>query len=273
MPTDPATLRDIHVNAQLANWVYTREPHALPAGWTPATDLLTRACSAADPPLQATIDGGVATLVDSTSGLVASVLANPQTKEVVLAFGGTSAGPTAGDAAKRVMGNFGTMLPQWHANVSAGLGRLPTSYAQAAALVAALQACMSDPQDTLAGHTLRAVGHSKGGGEASFAALFQPTPIEADVFAPNHLSTGLIDKLPFHNVWRAPDLVRSYTVATDLVPALRSLPLVGIDGVGTEHIIPVDVPTGNSWLGVHKDFVQHLEAYMRRCEQGQSPAP
>lgn len=269
MPTDMPTLRRIHTDAQLANWVYTRRPESLPGDWAPATELLSQACGAMDPPLQAQVDGGVGTVVDTSTGLVASVLANPTTHEVVVAFGGTSAGPTAADAAKRVVGNFGTMSTQWKANIAAGLGILPASYAQAAALVAALQAVVGQGQGPWANHTLRTVGHSKGGGEASFAALFQPVPVRADVFAPNHLSTGLIDLLPFDNVWHAVDLVRCYTVETDAIPALRNVPLGGVDGVGTEHFIPVDVPTGSSLLSVHKDFVQHLEGHMRRCESAE----
>lgn len=175
MPTDADTLRAVLVSAKLASYVYTRDPATLPGDWAPSTDLAT----ALQRDLGLPADDGVqrphGTLVDAASGLVATVLVSPGSREVVLAFGGTTSGHVAGGAMDRVFGNVAMSATQWTANLTAGLGRLPRSYDQAAQLLQALSARMDAPP--WRGHALRTVGHSKGGGEAIYAALSQPLPM------------------------------------------------------------------------------------------------
>jgi hypothetical protein len=120
---------------------------------------------------------------------------------------------------------------QWATNLNAGLGNLPRSYELAAQVLAAVDGLMD--KQPWCGHTLRTVGHSKGGGEATYAALVQEVPVKAEVFAPSHLSAGLIERLPATAPGARPASRAAYSVDTDLVPDAPFVPGLGIHGVGT----------------------------------------
>jgi hypothetical protein len=264
MPTNVDEVRTIVVNAKLAAYAYLRNPDGLPGDWAPSSELSAHLRTALSLPRESGVDSGFGTLVDDRSGLVATILVSPTAKEVVVAFGGTTSGRVAGGALDRVFGNVAMSITQWASNVSAGWGRLPRNYAQAAQLLGVLGGMLE--QAPWQGYTLRAVGHSKGAGEATYAALAQSTPLRADVFAPAHLSVGLIERLPAANVRRAVDLVRAYSVGSDLVPLIRNVPGLGIQGLGTEHFFPADYSKGRSFIHVHDKFVEHLESQLALAE-------
>jgi hypothetical protein len=266
MPRDPERLGRIEEDARLANYPYHRNITRLPEGWVPSNrlvDAISRDMGLAD---QQGVEYRNGTLVDNKSGLTATVLANPARREVVAAFGGTTSGRKVGThlAARFQPGkNARTSLSQWGTNVKAGLGRTPRSYAQAAELVARLQENIRTRPE-YQGYRLRTVGHSKGGGEATYAALRQAEPVPATVFCPWHLSDGLLRQLPTANLDRAKTLVQSYAPYGDPVAALRgSLP--GIHGVGREFRF--EGIKGSNPIDLHDQFLKHLVHYCERARR------
>lgn len=278
MTTDPKELGDVRTMAKLAKYEYFRDPAQLPGDWSPVTAMLERLSSQLNIPLRDQVDGKFGTLIDKESGLVATILASPSSKSLVVSFGGTTAGDKVGELLSRVTNNQNSNAKQWGANFAAGLGSLPTSYKQAKQLVETVDKLMKDKAswagDTemtkgaalpWANYELSAVGHSLGAGEAAFAALSQPTPLKANIFSPAHLSEGLMRLLTPESLQQAPDKVQAYSVSGDPVANLRRLPLVGIRGVGTEHVIPADPSRGRKVLNaidVHDQFDKHLDAYI-----------
>ncbi|NRF72167.1 hypothetical protein HLB44_34805 [Aquincola sp. S2] len=269
MPTDAATLGKIKCNAQLSAFPYDREPDSLPDGWAPSSDLSDKIAAAANIVQADNVQNPYGTIVDAQSGLVASVLVNAKQNEVVISFGGTSSGPEvrAGEPLKRGLANLWPMSKQWVTNVSAGFGNEEASYRQARELVGKAV--------ELAGEnvTVRTAGHSKGGGEAMYAALAQTPPLNADVFSPSHLSSGLISRLPKANVDTASKGVRAYSVSKDLVPKIRSVLPWGAAGVGRDHFFPADPTKGHgmSPYNVHVWFTEHLDSYIEKALREKSP--
>jgi hypothetical protein len=252
MPTEPALRADIYCSARLAKYVYRREEDRLPEGWSPLAPVPRELLAMMPPSFEDRLQNPRGTIADASTGLTATLFVNRSTREVVLAFGGTFSGDVSGNSAQLAMGNLGTAARQGYANLKAGLGGRPRIYEQAREVVQTLSRHIEP------GFTLRLVGHSLGGGLATYAALAQQTPLRADVFSTSHLHLGLIKQLPEENVTQAPDLVRSYSVSTDLVPHLRKVPLIGIHGLGTEYFYPPDARHGAWPGGAHVNFVEHL---------------
>lgn len=269
-PQDPARRAAILSDARLSNFAYTRDTGALPQGWTTgaAHEGLKTVMSnvAANMGLHGPADGDTraygadfGTFVDAKSGLTVSVLHNPDANEVVLSFGGTTSGKATGDdlfARSKPGNNFMSTVRQWGANLLAGLGVVPKSYKQAAQFTQGILAML--PQAGLPdGTQVRTIGHSKGGGEAMFAALSQEKPLSCTAFCPSHLQQGLIDRLPADNVARAPELVTSISPYGDPVSALRgTMPF--ISGLGTG--IHFQSPLNGNMLDLHDQFLKHVEA-------------
>ncbi len=135
------------------------------------------------------------------------------------------------------------------------VGGVPNSYQQASDLVGKLQERMKSTPG-LEGFSVRTVGHSKGGGEAMYAALKQSEPLRCTAFCPSHLSQGLIDRLPEGNVDKARDLVQSFSPFGDPVSALRGkLPDVPGVGVGV-HFTGIE---GRNMVHIHDQFLQHVQ--------------
>lgn len=235
MPTDAVSVTRLMQDARLASFPYARRAEALPEGWSTREDLAAPMRQALGLK-SAGVEQGQGVIVDRGSGLTAVLLHRPDSRELVVAFGGTTAGKKVGEtiAARVKPGrNFRSTLSQWGANIFAGLGGTPRSYKQASTLLSQLQQRMrSDP--TLAGLTLRVVGHSKGAGEAMFAALGAKAPVPVTAFCPAHLSEGLIKQLPACNLARAKELVASYSPYGDPVAAMRGK-LPRMPGVGAGY--------------------------------------
>jgi hypothetical protein len=266
MPTDSQSLGRLRCDAQLASFPYKRDPESLPTGWSPQVDLADRLRDGIGLKL-AGVERGAGAIIDRDSGLTAVVLHNRETREVVLAFGGTSSGKKVkGALAERSgpKGNFMSTLSQWGANFHAGIGGTPKSYRQGADLLASMQdRLLSDP--ALAGHTVRVVGHSKGGGEAMYAALKTATPVPVTAFCPAHLSDGLIKQLPQGNLARAKELIQTYSPYGDPVAGMRGK-LPGVPGVGVGHHF--DGIPGSGAASLHSQFRKHVLHY---CDEAQSP--
>jgi hypothetical protein len=256
IPTDPQAKKAILHNAQLANFPYSRDESSLPKGFVVGKDLAT-ALREQMGLSNAGVERSDGTIADPKSGLLATVLVNPTTQEVVLSFGGTSSGKKIGGdvAARAAIGkNFMTTMSQWGANLHAGMGGVPRSYEQAGDLAGKLQERMASTPG-MENFTVRTVGHSKGGGEAMYAALMQKEPLQATTFCPSHLSQGLINRLPEGNAAKAKELVQSFSPFGDPVSALRGkAPDVPGVGVGVHF----DGIKGSSMMHIHDQFMQHV---------------
>lgn len=258
MPTDAGQLAQIKENAQLANYPYHRDMSRLPEGWIPSNRLTNEVADGMGLANQKGVEFRDGTLIDHKSGLTATVLVNAKNKDVVVSFGGTSSGKKVGDTllerstpGKNVM----TSLSQWGTNFKAGLGGVPQSYKQADELVSRIM----DKVRTMPeyeGYSVRTVGHSKGGGEAMFAALRQDTPIQATTFCPSHLSDGLLKHIPDEALAQSKDLVQSFSPYGDPVSALRGT-VPGITSVGQGFHF--DGIRGSNPVDLHDQFLKHVE--------------
>lgn len=237
----------------LGNWD-TARPLALAAG--KAAGLSTK--------------GSDGFIYDEKSGLTAYVLQNPSAKpnpEVRLVFGGTTSGIKTGGLAKRSLLNGGFTLKQWIANAkNAVFGTIPDSYKQASELTGKLQAMMAlDPQ--YKDFTLTVSGHSKGGGEASYAALSQKEPVHAICFSSAELGKQMQASIPEETKANAASFVSHYYVEGDAVPVMSKNALIKRLGgqlghLGTIATLPADSKSA-SGLDRHDKFTRHIQHFAK----------
>jgi hypothetical protein len=201
---------------------------------------------------------GNGSFVDRKSGLVANVVVNPDTKQIHVIFGGTTAGAFKSEDFKlRSKHNFATTLSQWVTNLKTGLGIKPHSLHQAANMVSqVVDMVKTDPR--LRDYTVDTIGHSKGASEAVYAALVQDTPLHATGFSSADLGGSLVRGLPAQNVAKAKELVQHFHVKADLVPNLRFV-TPSMRPLGTEVVIPAIGMAGP--LGRHDEFADHITAW------------
>lgn len=257
MPADAASLARLRDDARLASYPYHRDPMALPTGWVPAGELANRV-RASLKLRSAGVESPPGAIVDRDSGLTAQLLLGHRSKEIVLVLGGTTAGKKTGATLgerSRPGRNFMSTLSQWGANLYAGLGGTPRSYRQAEELLASVRRQLKSDPD-LAGHAVRVIGHSKGGGEAMYAALRASDPVPVTAFCPAHLSHGLIKALPAGNLARAKELVTSYSPHGDPVAGMRGK-LPGMQGVGVGHHF--DGIPSSGMMHLHDQFHLHVQ--------------
>lgn len=182
------------------------------------------------------------TLVDTSSGLVGSLLVNDKTQDIGIVFGGTTAGRVAGSPARLALGNLEMALPQWTANAKTALGRPTKSHDQARRIVSAVKELQQTPQFShLANYSVSTLGHSKGGGEAASSGLANyslKSPVEVTGLSSAPLNDRQLRefaKLGI-DVANAEQHVNVYSVKLDVVPNLGNLLRgVGATAVGTEH--------------------------------------
>ena len=98
-------------------------------------------------------------------GLTAFLFVNDEEKEVRLVFGGTTSGKKPGTFVARNINNAVATMKQWLSNARNAFGLVTKSYEQAAQLAENIHSEL--PPE----YSLSVSGHSKGGGEASYAAL------------------------------------------------------------------------------------------------------
>lgn len=195
-------------------------------------------------------------IYDEKSGLTAYILQNPKSKEVRLVFGGTSSGKHAGGLVRRSVLNGGFALPQWLGNFKNAISnKVPTSYTQAKELASAVKSQMaSDP--SYQGFTLKLSGHSKGGGEASYAALSQEEPLQAICFSSAQLGSKMREGISEANKEKAGECISHYAVKGDLVPKMNVL-RKHLGHLGKLTMIPAQSAL-NSPLDRHDKFHKHI---------------
>ncbi|CAH8204361.1 hypothetical protein VAE122_2930016 [Vibrio aestuarianus] len=112
---------------------------------------------------------------DSNSGLVGFIFFNHTSKELRVVFGGTTSGEKIGRFSSRSTGNVSIMTQQWKANIQNGVfGKVPESYKQAKHLATEMVTVVEG--EKYKDYSLSFSGHSKGGGEAAYAAVMVSTP-------------------------------------------------------------------------------------------------
>jgi uncharacterized membrane protein YgcG len=139
-------------------------------------------------------DNGILT----KSGLTAYIFTNHETKEVRLVFGGTTSGSSTGNLFARNAKNPVTTLKQWVTNALNAFSKEPKSFREAAGLAESVYKNIQTI-DKVKDYSFSVSGHSKGGGEASYAAMMlgakTDKPIKSINFSSAQLGKKLIDNV------------------------------------------------------------------------------
>ncbi|WP_257276372.1 MULTISPECIES: hypothetical protein [unclassified Endozoicomonas] len=273
-PTDPKALRSMAIDAQLAAYPYHRslekisaageihkpEKEDFAAHWQPSEEIAKQISDGTGLTLSTEEPGF---LYDKKTGLTAYVLTNPELKEVRLVFGGTTSGLAAGELLERSRKNIRFSGKQWQANIKNLLGTgIPDSYKQAKALTANI---MKNMPVTPEGEpfSLKLNGHSKGGAEASYAALSMEPPIEAVCFSSAELSRAALSDIPRENLASAHEKVTHYTISKDPV-TLAGKFISGLSHTGEVITLPAK-HAYSSFLDRHDKFTKHIEHYAKNA--------
>ncbi|WP_018692618.1 hypothetical protein [Algicola sagamiensis] len=282
LPTDPAQKKAIHQSAALANFPYHRDlsvlNEATDGQWTIEKTMVSALGQKFG--LKSLPQEGL--LLDPKSGLVAFVFHNKEANEVRLVFGGTTSGENTGDLMQRSQSNFASTMRQWGANIkNALLGKTPTSYQQAKEIAKALDQMMKQDR-LLQGNSLSISGHSKGGGEAAYAAAMLSTPenpIKAECFCSAELGHSMLKEVKAHlgadgseekmrEAKQALSGIQHYKVRGDAIPNMhRALFCHDLTHIGNSMTIPhshfPDKPDANGTLGYHDRFYDHITAWAK----------
>jgi len=191
------------------------------------------------------------------SHLVALILRNDESKQIVIAFGGTSAGRNTGKLVYRILRNPLTTFHQWRRNLhSIGLPvhrpAVPDCYVKAAEIARSVRRYLdNDWSNFYADYTLSLAGHSKGGAEAEYAALMNPS-LRAVCFSTPPLGKRVLASVPETNLAQASDNILHYFVRHDVVPgissALKRVLVTSHVGTGKWIPAPEDVVAGPLYL-------------------------
>ena len=268
MSDDPKTTsihdkRQLAVDAELAAYPYRRSfsrildaAHGQSIGyWQIAQDIAEAAGEASG----LSVDKKQGFIFDRDSGLTAYVLVNRIQQQVRLIFGGTSSGETTGGLNIRSLFNSTFTFKQWVANAQNTLRfERPVSYLQAKELteeVIFFLDFLNDYRD----YQLILSGHSKGGGEATYSALCQQTPVQAICFASAELGDKLLGDIPTEHRVAASHFITHYLIEGDLVPKVGTL-LPGLELLGLIYTLPSQHPW-DSPLDRHDQFVRHIRHF------------
>lgn len=168
---------------------------------------------------------------DPDSGLVMQIFENQETKQVALAFGGTSSGEKKGPLMTRLFSNPWITARQWRANLTNATGisvtgvSVPDSYDMAADIAAVLNRYLK----TNRGNEWRVslTGHSKGAAEAAYASLMNELP--AVCFGTPQLGKYVLETATPKQLEAGLRNIRHYFVEGDLAPKVGDIvaPVMG----------------------------------------------
>ncbi|WP_263078885.1 hypothetical protein [Endozoicomonas sp. Mp262] len=228
------------------------------AYWDTARELAQDAGKAAGIPTK----GAKGFIFDKKSGLTAYVLQNASTvpPEIRVVFGGTTSGEHTGGLGKRSLLNGAFSLRQWIANAkNALLGQTPDSYRQAAEITQHVQNMIkTDPRYT--GFELKVSGHSKGGGEAEYAALCLEDPVEAICFSSAELGKAMRGDISEERKATAARYVTHYKIKGDPVPNLGNI-AGELGHLGKVVTLPAE-HAWNSPIDRHDKFTRHIRHFL-----------
>ncbi|WP_194842453.1 hypothetical protein [Endozoicomonas sp. OPT23] len=198
-------------------------------------------------------------IYDKKTGLTAYVMKNPETQELRLVFGGTTSGKKAGGIGKRMFGNAAFTFRQWVANgKNAVLGKTPDSYQQAKALTNKLLELQSSTPE-LSSYELKLSGHSKGAGEATYAALARDKPLKAICFGSAQLGRSMQKEIPEENRKDSSLFITHFNIKGDLVPKMGNFR----NGLGHLGKV-VTLPGEHFWqnpMHRHDRFAHHVDHF------------
>ena len=168
---------------------------------------------------------------------------------------------------KRSLLNGGFTLKQWIANgKNAALGKTPDSYKQASELTRHVMDLMAkDPK--YKDYSFSVSGHSKGGGEAAYAALTQKEPVDAICFSSAELGKEMRESIPEEKRANAASHIHHYYIEGDPVPKMSDKRLIKITGSKLGHIGKVteiaadDKGKGIEELDRHDKFNRHIRNF------------
>ena len=208
---------------------------------------------------------------DSNSGLVGFIFFNHTSKELRVVFGGTTSGEKIGRFSSRSTGNVSIMTQQWKANIQNGVfGKVPESYKQAKHLATKMVTVMEG--EKYKDYSLSFSGHSKGGGEAAYAAVMvstPDTPLNAECFCSAEFGRSILaevnSKFEFYTSEQAKKVlsgIKHYTMKGDVVPMMhkvnRKLSLVGRLMILPRILVGEDTPFSD-----HINFYDHIQQWSR----------
>ena len=275
-PTYLEDKRRLAVDAALASWPYHRDRKKLEMiaalsgaklHWCLAEQL---AGELADSQKMTFVEH-CAMLIDKHSGLVAYLFHNRARKEVRLVFGGTTSGDQVGSLMKRKVFNVRISMRQWFANYKNALfGGIPQSYRQAVELTANLQKLMQQ-DSAYRDYVLTTSGHSKGGGEAAYAALMshkKDKRLSAICFGSAELGDGLRQAILTHFHYDASQVqcaakeIRHYIIQGDIIPYVGKC-LSGLSLIGCRIVLPRAPGWSLSFIDSHDQFFRHVLNYAK----------
>ncbi|WP_281646787.1 lipase family protein [Parendozoicomonas sp. Alg238-R29] len=274
-PTETTDKVQLHVSSQLAALPYHQdisrvkdaassklEPGAdfsRLGNWDIDKDLSSKLAESGDYKLRE--DTGL--ISDKKTGLVAMVVKNPETKEIRLIFGGTTSGTKQGGLNKRMVLNGGSTLKQWGANIkNAIFGKTPHSYRQAKALTDELLRLTDTKSSGYEDYSVVLSGHSKGAGEATYAALNRAQPLKAECFCSAQLGSGMQNELPESSKTDADKYVSHYNIKGDVVPKLGNM-RNGLGHIGNVTTFSAE-HAWNSPVQRHDRFDLHIGHYANK---------
>ena len=226
--------------------------------WQPQTELVSQLASELN--LEVNKEKGL--LFDKKTGLVAAILVQPETGKIRLVFGGTTSGEKSGGlAARSLTKNAGITRRQWKSNIQNALGRgTPKNFSQARMLTQNLTQKLQDSPQYDA-NKLILLGHSKGGAEATFAALSQPVPPQVFAFSSAELHKNTLKLLPKENLAQAKELIHVVNISKDIVPNVGKITPLSLTPVGSVMTLPAKhLYSGER----HDSFLQHVTAYAKK---------
>ncbi|MDE1263530.1 lipase family protein [Vibrio aestuarianus] len=205
---------------------------------------------------------------DSKSGLVGFIFLNHTSKELRVVFGGTTSGEKTGELKERTIGNLTTTARQWQANAkNAILGEKPDSYQQAKCLATEIVTVMEG--EKYKDYSLSFSGHSKGGGEAAYAAAMVSTPenpVKAECFSSAQFGRSILTEVnsklaPYglEQAKKAVSGINHYKIKGDVVPNIHKVRPT-LSHIGKVMTLPrFDIRGANNIVGCHVRFYDHIE--------------
>lgn len=261
LPATPEEKQQLLIDAELAAYPYHRSLNRINQisrqtnnndFWVVASELTLAAAQSKD--VSANINKGF--IYNKNVGLTAYILKNNQRKEIRLIFGGTTSGKVAGDLNTRYMANSEFALNQWLANADNLLQTSrPESYLLARDLAAKLYFSLVSRKDYQGFQPILS-GHSKGGGEATYAALAHTPPFIAICFSSAELGELLVTDIPEDNRENAACYVTHINIQGDWVPKASAV-IPGLKLLGKV----ITIPARNVWsspIDRHDQFIRHI---------------
>ncbi|AWK13730.1 hypothetical protein SK355_10215 [Candidatus Fukatsuia symbiotica] len=261
-------LGELIANVALANYSYMRSEGDLKdyaPNWTLQKELANSLATK-----ELTFNAANGMLMDKSSGLVAYVFYNKNDKEIRVVFGGSSSGETAGEILTRSWGNAVSTSQQWINNITNAIdNKMPRSYCQAAILTGRLINILNtDPR--YEGFNVSTSGHSKGGGEAAYAAVMNYTegkPIKAECFCSAKWGTATQKEVcrklgTLDHAKKGTAKIRHYLIEGDVINTVQRW-FSWLIHVGNNTTLQTNVSRKNAGAARHVHFFEHVLSYSR----------